>query len=229
MKSFYKLLFVSCLFVACTVTDSTPEEETVPPEAANLIFPEDDTECNTGVEVNDTQSSVTFRWENAGNADSYEVFVTESSTNEVLQFEAPTNEAEIIINKATVYEWYVVSKSENTDETAISETWRFYNAGDGEVNHAPFSADALFPEVGTNLANTEQVTVEWEGSDIDDDIVSYEVYFGVENPPTMLLAAVSSPNHSVDVVSGTTYYWSIKTIDAADNSSESDVFWFKVD
>lgn len=226
MKSKYLIIFL--ILKACTPSDLEPEEELLPPEAVNLIFPEDDTECNTGVDAGDTQSTVTFRWESSENTNSYEVFVTESETNTTIQIGSNDTNTDITINKASVYEWYVVSKSESTDEIATSEVWRFYNAGDPVVNHAPFSADVLSPTLGSKIPNPGSVLLEWEGSDIDDDIVSYEVYFGTENPPNTLSATVTNSNHTVDIVSGT-YYWQIGTIDSAENSSLSDVFWFNVD
>jgi len=55
-------------------TPTIPPPAAIPdPSATSLIFPENNTECNEGVVVNDTQSTVTFRWENSQNTDSYEV------------------------------------------------------------------------------------------------------------------------------------------------------------
>ena len=83
-----KIYFLSgliVLFTSCTSnpTDPTPEEEIInDPVAAILVFPEDNTECNEGTIINDTQSKVVFRWNTSEHTDAYEVVLTKTETDE---------------------------------------------------------------------------------------------------------------------------------------------------
>ena len=217
------------IIVACSDTIE-PIGEPVIPKATTLIFPENNTECNTGIEVDGEKSRVNFQWNASENTDVYEVIIKELDTDIEIRSEADTNDMEITIKKATAYQWHVVSKSNTHEETSDSEVWRFYNSGDGIVNYAPFPADIIEPILGDNLdANTTNVSLKWSGSDVDNDIISYEIYFGTVNPPSSTLGQTTASNIEVTVETGNTYYWTVKTIDNANNISISETFWFRVD
>jgi len=200
------------------------------PTAVTLTFPADDTECNTGEIESDLQSWVTFEWNASDNTDSYEINATNLDTNDFLRLNVTVNEARLLITRGAPYEWFVISKASNTNETATSETWRFYNEGLGVENHAPFPAEAISPARGVNLAaSTSSVTLEWEASDVDNDISEYEVYFDItENPTTSLGTTPETSIADVAVTSGNTYYWKVVTTDDIGNSSTSEIFEFKV-
>ena len=63
-----------------------------------------------------------------------------------------------------------------------------------------------------------------------DDITSFEVYFGEENPPTVLLQTTDQSTMEVNatVTSGTTYFWRVNTTDSSGNTSDSGIYDFKV-
>ncbi|WP_273567186.1 hypothetical protein [Maribacter halichondriae] len=196
--------------------------------AATLVFPENNTECNEGKIINDTQSEVTFRWNEAEFANKYEVVLINLNTDVETTVESNTNSADIIIERGIAYKWHVLSLSDISDATAMSEEWKFYNAGAGAVNYAPFPADIVAPENGSTLTGST-VNLEWSGSDIDNDIVDFEVFFGSENPPTESLSSVTENSITATISSGNIYYWIVKTTDEADNTSTSDVFHFSVE
>lgn len=209
--------------------DPLPEEEEQieDPIATTLIFPEDNTECQEGTIINDNQSRVLFQWNESEHTDSYEVHLEKLDNGIESTHDSNTNELQIIIERGTAYSWFVVSKSSATDETAESETWKFYNAGAGVVNHAPFPADLLSPTNNATVAiGSGSVLLEWEASDIDDDIVSYEIFKDTNNPPTTSVGTTSETEITLDVTVGTTYYWYVETTDNANNTSKSDVFSF---
>jgi hypothetical protein len=236
-KVFIITLCVS-LFTACSSSSggggNDDDPPTPPPVAAPsasvLIFPEDDTECNTGEVVNDTQSNVTFEWNVSQNTDSYEIIVTNLNNANFSRATVSNNEATLLIERGTPYEWFVISEANDTNETATSETWRFYNEGPGVENYAPFPAEVISPARGSNLnASTTMITLEWEASDVDDDITTYEVLFGTETTPSNSLGTVTENIlTNVPVNTGNTYYWSIITLDSSNNSSTSEIFEFKV-
>ena len=102
--------------------------------------------------------------------------------------------------------------------------------GFGIENYAPFPAEVISPENGINLMNNvSEVNLIWEASDLDEDIVSFEVLFGNENPPVDVVSETNdSFLNNVNVSSGNTYYWRIITKDTHSNSSISPIFEFKV-
>lgn len=246
-----RIVFVS-LFVLVTLscvggsddsgggTDDAPPQTgggdddpmTVPdPSAATLIFPEDDTECNEGAILSDLESNVTFQWNASQNTDSYIVTLTNLNNNASFNTSANSNEATITIARGTPYEWYVISSANGTNVTAESAKWRFYNEGPGVENYAPFPAEAVNPSRGATLtANTTSVTLEWSATDIDDDIVEFEVFFGLEGDADIpSLGTTSETTFDVTVVSGNIYKWLIVTFDSQGNTSGSEEFSFRVE
>ena len=207
-----------------------PEPDPVAdPVAATLVFPEDDTECNEGEVIDEEQSRVTFIWNESENTDSYELVLLDLGTDQEERYASSTDELGVTLSRATPYEWYVVSKAEGSNVTAESQRWRFYNEGPGVESHAPFPAEAVSPVRGSTVETTTgTVVLEWIASDVDDDIVGYEVFFGTDADPVSMGTTTESSMEVESVVSGTTYYWKVVTEDSKGNSSTSEVFEFKI-
>ncbi|MFS4457384.1 hypothetical protein [Maribacter sp. 2304DJ31-5] len=235
MKPFYAFLgaFTLVVLLSCGgSTDPLPEEEEQieDPVVTTLIFPEDNTECQEGTIINDNQSRVLFQWNESEHTNSYEVHLENLDNGTESTHESNTDELQIVIERGTAYSWFVVSKSSATDETAESETWKFYNAGAGVVNHAPFPADLLSPtNNGTVVISSGSVLLDWEAYDIDNDIVSFEVFMDTNNPPTTSEGTTSETEMTLDVIANTTYYWFVEVVDSANNTSKSDVFKFSIE
>ena len=209
-----------------------PDPEPIPvavPSSATLVFPEDDSECNEGDIISDTQSRVRFQWNASQNTDSYQVNLTNLNTNSTALTNSTTNEVEITLLRGVPYEWFVVSRANGTTETASSPVWRFYNAGPGITNYAPFPAEAVSPGRGATINTSGAVTLEWTGSDIDNDIVSYNLYFGTTDPPALLESGIADTAFEVSVASGQTYFWQVETVDSAGNQTLSERFNFRVE
>ncbi len=206
----------------------TPPEPMAAPKAATLVFPENNTECNEGVVIDDEKSRVTFRWNPSEDTDSYEVNIRNLNNNTTLTTTVPVEQAEIIIERGTPYEWLVVSLANGTDETASSSKFKFYNQGPGIENYAPFPAEVVNPKRGATIARTTNVNLQWTGSDIDEDIEEYRVLFGTETSPTEPLGTTVEPSLEATVVAGETYYWRVITADSQGNTSQSEIFEFRV-
>ncbi len=209
---------------------TTPPPVTQPPIATTLTFPDNNQECTTGIEINATQSSVTFTWNVSSNTDSYDLVLKNLDLSTSSTFSSSTNQIEITLLKGTPYSWYVVSKSNSVTQTATSATWKFYNAGDPVQSFPPFPADLIAPTMGANLTGVTMVTLEWSGSDIDNDIVSYDIFIDTVYPPTTQLG-VSQSGTTIDasVSAGNAYYWRVIITDSEGNNSESEIFEFRVD
>lgn len=227
---FFRVLTVILLF-GCGGSDDGPVEPIiVPPKAANLSAPANDEVCLNGRSVNDAQSEVNFIWGAAGNTDSYDLVLKNLKTGQSNTYTTALETQNITLNKGEPYSWYVVSKSDKSNETAQSATWKFYLAGDGMVSYAPFPAGSMVPEMGSSIVYSNgSVSLSWKGSDIDNDIIGYEILFGTTHPPSTLLGTTTDEFMKATVAPGTIYYWRVRTKDEKDNTSISEVFQFKVD
>lgn len=201
-----------------------------PPAAAKLLFPEQNSECTTGVDLNETTSRVEFLWQKAADTDTYELRVTHLVTNVTQTVSTAQLRAELPLQKGAPYSWLVISRNTETQETAISSSWRFYNAGSVQ-SYAPFPAEIIAPKSGAALFRdiNSEVVLEWAGVDLDNDIAGYELYFSTVDPPALFSEpAASTTSIKVSVLANTVYYWKIITTDSEGNRSDSGVHGFKV-
>lgn len=220
------LVAICCLLILSCKKDDPPKA----PEAALLTFPLQNSECTTGVDLNETTSRVEFTWAMANHTSSYELRVTNTASNITQTVSTGTLSAELPLTKGAPYSWTVISRNTDTEQTATSASWQFYNAG-AQTTYAPFPAQPLAPLSGATAIKdiNNEVELQWSGADIDNDIAGYEVYFGTESPPQDLIASpsVSVTSIKVGVETNTTYYWEVITKDREGNSSNSGTFSFR--
>jgi len=220
-------LSILVLLVSCGGDDGPPPA----PEGAALVFPEENSECTTGTDINQTSTQVTFRWMASNNTENYTLSVTNLNTNVPQNISTASTSASLTITKGTPYAWSVTSRNSNSDQVASSPTWLFYNAG-SQTTYAPFPAQLVNPLSGAtvqmDIAN--EVLLEWSGTDVDNDIESFEVFFSETNPPTTSVGITnaSAMEIPVGVESGNVYYWRVVTTDLEGNTSISGVFDFRV-
>lgn len=220
-------LSILALLVSCGGDDGPPPA----PEGAALVFPEKNSECTTGADINQTSTQVTFRWMVSNNTDRYTLTVVNLETNVPQNISTTSTSASLTISKGKPYSWSVTSRNSTSDQVATSETWLFYNAG-SETTYAPFPAQIVNPTSGSTVQKdiANEVYLEWSGADVDNDIDSFEVFFSEVNPPSTSVGITNSTTMelSVGVESGTVYYWRVLTTDLEGNTSDSGVFDFKV-
>lgn len=196
------------------------------PTAAILISPLKDAACNQGNVVSDLESQVLFEWNASDHTDKYTVTIKNLDNQTTETFDSTNPSLQKNVLKGVPYSWNVTSKSNTSSETAISETWKFYNAGDGTKNYAPFPADLVSPTMGKTVETS--TSIEWTGSDVDGDIEEYDVYVATVSPPTTLKGTTSATSmDNLSLESGKVYYWKIVTKDTHGNNSESPVFEFR--
>ena len=201
------------------------------PGKASLTLPENNKPCETG-EVSGATASVIFTWSSGDDTESFDLAITNSDTNQI------TNRTNLTATTATVpltrghrYAWKVTSKNKGTQTTA-SDTYKFYLAGDGEENAAPFSAEAVYPQPGSSVTASENntVTLEWEAADPDNDTLTYTLLIDTvdgRQEATEENQNLTTNTKEVSVEAGTIYYWSVITSDGS-ISVNSDVFSFRV-
>lgn len=223
--------FLSIIIISVVLLGCKKKEAPKPPESVQLIYPEKNSDCTTGLDINATTSEVEFRWQTANNSEIYELIVTNLNNGNKQDFKGLTAVTKTVpITKGTPYSWVVISRNSAVLETASSDSWNFYNSG-FESAYTPFPAEVLTPKMGTSIFKdiNNEVDLIWLGADLDNDIEGYDIYFSTENPPENLVSSndADSPSVKVTVITNTVYYWRIITRDSEGNTSDSGVFEFR--
>lgn len=229
-----KKIIPLCLIVILIIMSCSSEEDQTAmnnvedlPAAATLVFPHNNTECNEGIVVSDTETDVLFEWEEAENTSSYILTITNLNDGTSREIKTVANEFLIRVLRGTPYSWVVKSKASTGNATADSETWKFYNAGLPEQSHPPFPAEVISPQMGVTV-NEGNVLLQWDATDIDNDIASYTVLLDTSNIPITEVGKPSVNSLNVTVSSGQIYYWKVITTDTLGNESHSQTFQFRV-
>ena len=228
MKKIVLLFGGFILLLSSCAKDPIPVE----PGVASLISPANNETCLDGTSLNDTQSNVSFSWSAASDALSYEVIISNLLTQTSQTYTAPSNQITIALTKAEPYSWIVKSIGEDGSTPSESEQWKFYLAGEGTINYAPFPSELISPRSGANITPdiNNLVILNWNGSDVDGDLTRYEVYLDQINATTLISTLDFEANDTsleVEVENNTTYYWKIIALDANGNQSNSGVYAFR--
>ena len=201
------------------------------PEPALLVYPEKNSECTTGINIDEVSSRVEFRWQASHNTEIYELRATNLNTGVTQTISSRSLSAKLPLQKGAPYSWSITSKNSEVRETATSEVWSFYNSGYG-TSHAPFPAGIISPKSGASVFKNinNQITLEWSGADLDNDLLRFEVYFSTENPPITLVGGTTADETTfkVSVLSNMVYYWQVISKDKEGNTSDSGIYEFKV-
>ncbi|MEK9912644.1 MAG: hypothetical protein VW580_01865 [Flavobacteriaceae bacterium] len=242
-KQLLYITLISLFLAACSGGEPgetpTPQPQVKIPTAASLVSPANNTECNQGNIISTDLSSVLFQWNPSENTNTYTLKVTNLNTNTVQEQSSSNTSLSMALKRGTPFSWKVVSKSNSTTQTAESGTFRFFNAGAPVENHTPFPAEAVSPSRGATLTGVTSITIEWESSDIDNDLAAHtvqllgssevldQVDFDNETTVTYQTTTTQSINE-VAVEAGKIYYWQVKSQDEVGNSATSEIFEFRV-
>ncbi|MFH6602713.1 hypothetical protein ACEZ3G_04435 [Maribacter algicola] len=221
----FSVFLIGLLLIGCKKKDPPK-----PPESAQLVFPQSNSECTTGVSLNETTSRVKFQWMAANYAETYELRVTNRKTNIAQTISTHGLSAELPLEKGVPFSWFVNARNSEVTQATASETWHFYNAG-FETSHAPFPPEILSPKSAESVFKdiNNEITLDWQGADLDNDIIGYDVHFSTENPPQTIVTTTSQniTGYKATVVTNTVYYWKIVAKDQEGNTADSGVFSFK--
>lgn len=223
------VMFFAVAISACKKNDKTPDkEEPKLPGKSLLLFPAQNSACTTANVNSAAQSTVTFNWVPAENTDKYTVSIKNLVTGITADTTIAAATVKVKLLNATPYSWFVTAKSSNTTTTTPSDTWRFYVPGPGELYFAPYPATITSPVFNQSVAPSV-VNLQWTGSDPDNDITGYDVYFGTASDPTVYRSNITGTFlNGLAITSGTKYYWKIVTRDSKGNTSSSGVYQFTV-
>ena len=238
MKKLAYLFFVLIL-VSCGGSDEGGGDGGVdppppqPPGSVTLTAPSNGKVCETGTSTSTTKSNVDFSWEASSNTSTYDLQITNLNTSSAINKTGLTStNTTVELDKGQPFIWKVISKNTSTTQTGTSSSWKFYLAGPGITNYAPFPADLKTPASGSTVSRSSdgKVTFTWEGSDPDQgDELKYTLYVDKTNvnmSTSSDLTNLTAKTADVSLDAETLYYWRVKTSDGT-NSSFSMVYSFR--
>ena len=198
----------------------------VAPSIPVLVFPNDGELC--------TDNPLGFVWEASldsdGDAVSYEIEVaTTTDFKEDLQKKSTSATGiSITLIKGVAYYWRIRSKDTKNNYSNYSITRKYYTEGEGVSNHIPFSATLVNPMTGSELI-TSAVKLEWTSSDVDNDPLVYDIYFGKMNPPVLVEENFDKLSYDLNVDASSEYFWKIVTKDDKGGQAIGQVWKFSTE
>jgi hypothetical protein len=225
----YILAALVCIIASCSKkAEQIKPAEMKPAVKALLVSPDNNAACVTGVNPTPTQSTVKFSWQNGERTDTTTLVIKNLLTGAaIVKYNVNTN-TEVLLPLNTPYSWWIISKSNKVNTAVSSEAWKFYNAGAASTNYAPFPPDAVMPLLGEKVsASNGKIVLQWETTDIDKDVITYDVYFGTNSStPDMVKSNLTTKLFEVNVILNTLYYWKITARDSKGNTSTSALYTF---
>ena len=223
-------LMVFCL-LACSSNDETVTLSNLYPGSFNLEYPENEQACLDGSILNDLQSRVNLRWSSSKNSSKYQISIKNLNDNSNLMFESNSNSQEVILKHGEPYAWKVTAEVPESSSSLTSKEWRFYLAGLGEVNYAPFPPELISPRPSAkvNLNSNDQVLLNWSCTDPDSDIKGYKVYLDSTDGSNLIASFDKTKNQvliAVGATAETNYFWKVIAYDNQGNTASSGVYSF---
>ena len=230
MKKYIFTLVLSTLLWSCGGSGGdSPEPEPVnnAPNTPTLKYPTNNLLC--------IDNTIVFEWNTATDPDgdtvSYQVQIAKDNQfTEIVESISNTSTTKTIsLDKGVAYYWRVSAKDTKNLSSEYSSVNSFYTEGTGVSNYLPFSPEIVSPTLNATVTETS-ATLEWNASDVDNDPLSFDVYFGTtETPTTIVSSNQTSKTFNVDVASETTYYWKVVVKDDKGGETIGQIWNFKTD
>ena len=230
MKSTLKytslLLFTLAFLVSC---DCDCEDDIVQgavvgtlvgsPGSPSLTAPLNNKSCEIGTVADAFTSEVTFSWSATSATDTYNLTYTNLATNSTMTKTAiKGTSTKIVLFRGITYAWSVQSINSSSKRGASSGTAKFYLQGNPSYNNVPLAA-----VLSTPASSGGNVTFTWTGKDPDvADALTYTFYVDkVDGKQSPVSSGLTTASTKLDLATGNTYYWRIKSTDQNNNSSFS--------
>ncbi|WP_299547272.1 SusE domain-containing protein [Seonamhaeicola sp.] len=235
MKRISLLVILGILIASCSSGGGggdddpvDPPKENQPPSAVeSLTYPTNNLLCTTNV--------LEFKWAAAtdpdGDAVSYVLEISKKNDFSAIEESITVSGTSrtVTLEKGVAYYWRVKAVDSKNASSAYSSTYQFYTEGEGETNHLPFSPELVAPQLDAAL-NTASTTLEWDASDVDNDPLTYDVYFDTNSDPTTKVGDNQSDKTlSVNLSAATTYYWKVVVKDDKGGQAIGQVWSFTTD
>ena len=231
MKQFISILAISTVLWSCGGgggDDPPPPPPTnKAPSTPSLVSPTNNLLC--------IDNTVDFQWNAAtdpeGDAITYQIQVAKD--NQFTQIAQTLNGSEttrsISLEKGIAYYWRVKATDTKNAASSYSSTFQFYTEGEGVTNHLPFSPVLVNPELNA-VEQQATTSLQWTASDVDSDPLTYDVYFGTNNPPTTKAGDNQTANTlTVDLSASSNYYWKVVVKDDKGGQTIGQTWNFQTD
>jgi hypothetical protein len=206
------LYILSALFILSCGQDEPREiiETNTAPSIPSLLSPDNNLLC--------ISSKLNFEWTSSTDDDGdainyyYEVSTDNMFGNIAKSGTLKETIKNLQLEKETAYYWHVRAIDSKGNKSDFSETWNLYTENIPLENHLPFMPELIAPKMDITL-NINTVTLEWDCSDIDNDDLIYNVYFGKSGTPELISSHQSETFIEVNLDSNSDYHWKIEAID----------------
>ena len=231
MKKYLYLILVVNFLIACGESGDDIESiavvENKTPSIPVLMAPVNNLLC--------TDNTVTFNWGSSLDLDGDTINYTMqiATDNLFLQIVLDTNIKEtkttFTLDKGKAYYWRVKATDSKNESSSFSSIFQFYTEGIASENHSPFSPGLVSPKLSPVVQITT-ATLEWTASDVDNDTLVFDIFFGTQNPPLQKFSANQSETIlNVEVASSKEYFWKVVVKDSKGAQSIGQVWNFKTD
>ncbi|RXP62722.1 hypothetical protein EC396_03115 [Lutibacter sp. HS1-25] len=234
MKKYIAGFLMSFMLCSCGGggSDDTPpqpdEKLNTEPSTPLLLEPTNNKLC--------IDNTVAFKWDVATDPEkdkiTYQIQISKDNQFTKIEETSSTESTtkSIALEKGVAYYWRVKAVDSKNLSGNYSSTYSFYTEGTGTVNHIPFSPELIAP-ITSSVIKTATTTLEWNASDVDvNDVLTYDVYLGTENPPTTkVLENQSAKTYNATLEASKNYYWKVVVKDGKGGVTVGQVWNFKTD
>ena len=220
-------MFIGLFLISCGGSDdnSDPVAENKAPSIPSLLSPANNLLC--------IDNTVAFQWNASTDQDSdmlsYQIEIAKDNlfTQIYATNSSTTANKTISLEKGVRYYWRVKATDSKNLSSNYSSVYQFYTEGVGLTNHLPFAPSLVKPGL-SSVTSDNSVVLEWTASDVDaNDVLTYDVYFGTTNTPTVKVASGQSlKTYTQNVSASGTYYWSVDVKDNKGGVTKGQVWRF---
>lgn len=221
------LLFISCGGGGSDGPTPTPEPTNTAPTVPTLVVPATSSLCINNI--------VAFEWSASTDTENNPIvyqlqIATDNQFGQIVSTsEISSRTHSVTLDKGKAYYWRVKATDSKNASSAYSGTFSFYTEGVAVANHLPFLPELIQPETNTTITGTTAV-LKWFASDADAaDVLTYDVYLGTTNPPTVKVSEnrATSIFEAVSLQAATQYYWRIVVKDNKGGETRGQVWNFR--
>jgi hypothetical protein len=228
------LLYIAVLSISLGSCGGGGDDPTPPPVVNTApTVPTLSAPVNTSLCIDNV---VNFQWnastDSQGDAITYQIQVAKDNLFSQIAhtLTSTTTSKSITLEKGIAYYWRVKATDSKNASSNNSTTFNLYTEGVGITNHLPFSPVLVSPALNS-VQTAASVNLSWTASDVDaSDTLTYDVYFGTANPPTIITSANQSASTLTKTVApSTTYYWKVVVKDGKGGQTIGQVWSFTTD
>lgn len=195
----------------------------VAPSVPLLAYPANELFC--------TEFELEFTWQPSSDADGDSVTYTLQIASDqqfatIIEERTVVTTSEIVLlEKGRTLYWRVRANDDQSNTSQFATPWKFYTIAEPAENYLPSLPELLQPFMGATVSGSV-AGLSWEVDDIDDDSLSYNLYFGRTVDPPLFLEGLDTNSYDAAIEPNTTYYWKIVASDGQGGVSFGPIWEF---